>query len=642
MTKIKKILILIALVPIFYLLAGFFIAPMVLKNQLIKNLDEKLTLKSEIEKISFNPITFEITINNYKLIDKNNEESTIFFKKLSIDIAFFKSLYQYEINLENILLDELVLNIKEEKDGFNVKRILKENDKNENQTSLKWFISQLKLSNSNINITNTKLYTIHLKEINYSIENLSNYNTIAKNNLTFKINQSNISSNGNIKLNPFDLNGKLTIENLKIKDLSDFKTDLSSNFSINEEANINSNINYKIEDLKKIAVKIDSDNINFNSLSFNFIDTNSKIRVKSSNSNLTIKDFIFNNEEYKIGKIELNNPNIFIIMPKIASSNSKTNTQINKEKKGDELRTKFNISSIVVQNGTLNFEDKNLPIPFKTTISKLNGTITQIDDQKTNISNLKIDGTVDKYGVANITAIFNPNNIKFLTDINLKFKNITLKNFTPYSGKFLGRELKSGKLDLDLKYNIDKSNLAATNNITITKLELGKNIKSKDAVSLPLEVAISLLEDENGVINMEIPVYGNVDSPEFSINSIVWKAFTNLISKSITAPFTFLANALNFDENEITTIKFDLNEYKITPTQKENLDKIVQILKNKKNFTIEIFPSYKKDKENEKIAIIRATSIKEYLSKTKSIKKEQIIINSNTNSSNNLINIRIK
>jgi len=475
MTKTKKILIPIIFIPIVYLLFGFLIVPIILKNQLIKNLDEKLALKSEIQKVYFNPITFETTLYNYKLIDKNNEESIISLKEIYLDIAFFKSLFKYEINLENILLDELVLNIKEEKDGFNIEKIFKKDDKTQTQSSLKWFISQLKLSNSNINITNTKLYTIHLKEINYNIENLSNYGDNAKNNLTFKIKQSNISLNGNIKLKPFDINGKVAIENLKIKDLTDFKKDLL-NLSINEEANINSNINFKIEDLKNLNIKIDSNNTSINSLSFNFLNSNSKIRVRSLNTNVAIKNFTYDNQKYKI-------------------------------------------DTISVQNGTLYFEDKNLAIPFKTTISKLNGSISQIDNQNTTISNLKIDGVVDKYGVANITGTINPNNIKFLTDVNLKFKNITLKNFTPYSGKFLGRELKSGKLDLDLKYNIDKSNLSAINNITITKLELGKNIKSKDSISLPLEVAIALLEDQNGVINIEIPVSGNVDNPEFSISS---------------------------------------------------------------------------------------------------------------------------
>jgi hypothetical protein len=680
MRKLKIISYFVSIFIVIYLLFGFALLPIILKNQLIKNLDEKLTLKSQIEKIEFNPLTFEFTLNNYKLLNKNSENNTLSLKKLYVDMAFFKSLFNYELNIQNIIFDELVLNIKEEENGFDIENILKKDDKKENSNSIKFLLSQISLSNSSINITNIKNYTIYLKEINLDIRNLGNskQNISSTDNLTFKINDnSNIQISGSSKIEPFEIDGKIILKDLKIKDLTDFKKELL-NFSINQESNINSIINYSIENSKKLNLKLSSeefevsnlsikqnniftsfkkliinkfdfvlDNFSFNfdnaiikSLNFNFLENNLKINAK--NTNLQIKDFIFKKNTYRIGKIEITNPSIYVLIPKKSSLNKKENILINKQKTDEDQKIKFEITSVNLQNGTLNFEDKNLPISFKTIVSKLNGNISQINDQNSTTSNLKIDGIVDNYGIANITGIINPNNVKFLTDINLIFKNIALKNFTPYSGKFLGRELKSGKLDLDLKYNIDKSNLDAKNNITITKLELGKNIKSKDAVSLPLEIAISLLEDENNIINIDIPISGNVDEPQFSVGSIVWKAFSNLILKSVTAPFSLIAKAFNFDEKEISNIKFNLNEEKITPIQKESLDKIAQILNAKRSFIIEIYPSYKKEMEKEKIALERAFNIKNYLIKNKSVNKNQIILNDNIKNSNSSISINIK
>ncbi|WP_128997303.1 DUF748 domain-containing protein, partial [Aliarcobacter trophiarum] len=156
-------------------------------------------------------------------------------------------------------------------------------------------------------------------------------------------------------------------------------------------------------------------------------------------------------------------------------------------------------------------------------------------------------GEVDKYGYTKITGIVNVTDIKLLTDTNLLFKNIAIKNFTPYSGKFVGREIESGKLNLDLKYNITKSDLKASNSIIISDIKLGKTVKSDEATNLPLELAIALLEDTNGVIDLEIPVTGNVDDPKFSIGAIVWKAFTNLITKAISSPFQLLGSIFGFD-----------------------------------------------------------------------------------------------
>ena len=388
-----------------------------------------------------------------------------------------------------------------------------------------------------------------------------------------------------------------------------------------------------------------------------------------------------NKSGFKIEKTNLNNPNISVILGKNTNP-KKDDKEVTKKatnSKESSSKTKLNIGPVNINNASFTFEDKNLPLPFKTTVSKLNGKISEVKSNKSSRTNLKVDGVVDKYGVAKITGIVDPNNIKILTDINMKFKNIAMQNFTPYTGKFIGRELKSGKLDLDLKYNIDKSNLDAKNNIVITKLELGKQVESPEAVSLPLEIAISLLEDSKNVIDINLPVSGNVDDPQFSVGSIVWKAFVNLITKAVTAPFSLLGAVFNFSEDEIKSVNFDYLESDITPVQKETLDKIAQILTAKKDIAIKISASYDKNKElfalkeekylaknkddkklskeerdeliskekvdDKKLELIaknRVQNIKNYLVKEKSISNKQVILTEELEDSNSSINLKIE
>ena len=98
-----------------------------------------------------------------------------------------------------------------------------------------------------------------------------------------------------------------------------------------------------------------------------------------------------------------------------------------------------------------------------------------------------------------------------------------------------------------------------------------------------MNIAISLLKDSKGVIDINLPVSGNVDDPQFSIGSIVWNAFINLMTKAVTAPFSLLGALFNFSEDEIKNVKFNLTEDKVTPIQKETLDKKAQILTKKQN-----------------------------------------------------------
>lgn len=258
------------------------------------------------------------------------------------------------------------------------------------------------------------------------------------------------------------------------------------------------------------------------------------------------------------------------------------------------------------------------------------------------------------------------------------FSNIAVQNFTPYSGKFVGREIKSGKLDLDLKYNIEESNLEAKNNIVISKLELGEKVESPDAVSLPLDIAIALLKDSNGIIDINLPVSGNVDDPQFAIGSIIWKAFVNLMTKAVTAPFSLLGAMFNFNEDEIKSVKFDPLEDEVGPIQRETLDKIVQILKSRSEIAIELSPSYDEAKDGyaqqkqnylarkdddrnlkkeeiealilkekikipnlEKIAQNRIININNYLIKEKGINPKQIVMTNKIENNSSSINLNI-
>ena len=128
--------------------------------------------------------------------------------------------------------------------------------------------------------------------------------------------------------------------------------------------------------------------------------------------------------------------------------------------------------------------------------------------------------------------------------MSLLFRNLEMTRLTPYSGKFVGRRIDSGRLALDLTYSIDNGKLMGNNQIVIERIELGEKIDSPDAVSLPLNLAIAILEDANGVIDIGLPVTGDLADPKFSYGQLMWKAFTNLITRLASAPFRALGALL--------------------------------------------------------------------------------------------------
>ena len=499
--------------------------------------------------------------------------------------------------------------------------------------------SKIKITTNNIDLELSKLSIFD--EISFDLSNLK------LNKFGFEDKNSNISlssKNSNLKLNNFllDKEKNISINQIELYDTNVNFFDSNSSFDINTKK---TNLKISNFNLKKDVITIGQ--ILLKEPKIDILNMESKLKIEAKDINLDLNKLVSKENLFKIEKTNLNNPHLSIILPKSIQTKDEIEksdlTKQEADKKVENKKTKrVNLGPINIKNMTLDFEDKNLPIPFKTTISKLKGAVSAVKNRADSTSNLEINGVVDDYGVAKITGIVNPNDIRILTDINMKFQNISMKNFTPYTAKFVGRAIKDGKLELDLNYNISESNLKAKNSIIIKKLELGEKIESKDAVSLPLDLAITLLEDSSNTIDLNLPVSGNVDDPEFSIAAIVWKAFVNLITKAITAPFSLIGSLFNFSEDEINSVDFNLKESEITPIQKETLDKIALILNSKKEFAISFSPSFDEKNEKEKIANQRALNIQKYLIEEKSIDKKQVVLEKDIKKSSSNIDLNIK
>jgi hypothetical protein len=141
-----------------------------------------------------------------------------------------------------------------------------------------------------------------------------------------------------------------------------------------------------------------------------------------------------------------------------------------------------------------------------------------------------------------ITGEVNVLSAALYTDLSLSFRNMELSTFNPYSGKFAGYNITKGKLTTELHYKVDGRKLDAQHHITVDQLEFGDKTASKDAVSLPVKLAVALLKDRNGVIDLDIPVNGTLDDPKFRLGPIIWKVFLNILEKAVTAPFALLGS----------------------------------------------------------------------------------------------------
>ncbi|GAB7562756.1 DUF748 domain-containing protein [Methylobacillus methanolivorans] len=248
------------------------------------------------------------------------------------------------------------------------------------------------------------------------------------------------------------------------------------------------------------------------------------------------------------------------------------------------------IERIRIDNANLEFADLSLTPQFGTHINTLSGVINGMSTKPTTTAQVELDGKVDDYGSARIRGLVQPFQATEFTDLKLIFRNLEMNRLTPYSGKFAGRRIDSGKLSVDLEYKIKNRQLAGANKFIVNKLKLGEKVASEDAVNLPLDLAIALLEDSNGVIDLDLPVAGSLDDPEFSYGKIVWKAIVNVLGKLVTSPFRALGNLLGISSDKLEALVFDPGSAELAPPEQEKLKVISEALAKRPALVLQVAP----------------------------------------------------
>jgi hypothetical protein len=249
----------------------------------------------------------------------------------------------------------------------------------------------------------------------------------------------------------------------------------------------------------------------------------------------------------------------------------------------------YRVRRVLVSGGEVDFADLSLITPFGTRIHELKGVVAGVSSTRNARAQVKLDGRVDAYGTAKVDGELNSSDPKAFTNIGLAFRNVEMSRLSPYSGQFAGRKIDSGKLTVDLKYRVERSKLKGDNRLVVERMKLGDKVKSPEAVDLPLDLAVALLSDSNGVIDLGLPVSGDLDSPEFSYGALIWKALVNILTKVVTSPFRALGGLLpGGGEEGFDAIAFDAGRPELPAPEREKLAQLAGALQKRPQLKLKV------------------------------------------------------
>lgn len=270
------------------------------------------------------------------------------------------------------------------------------------------------------------------------------------------------------------------------------------------------------------------------------------------------------------------------------------------------------IGKIEMKDGQSDFADYSLILPFVVKMNSLNGEVDGFASNTDDDVKLKLLGKVHDLATVEIKGNYRLQSGD--SDITLDFSHMPLPLVTPYMAEFAGYKIEKGQMALNLAYNIKKGQLSAQNKVFIDQLVLGEKVENPKAVSLPLELGVALLKDADGKINLDFPITGSLEDPEFSVGSLVADVLVNVITKAVTSPFKALASLFD-DDNDYSTVNFAAGSGDLSPEQTAKLDQVAKALTSKPELILEIKGvAY----ENQDWPVMRFDALKDILKKMKS------------------------
>lgn len=600
------------------------------------------------------PFQFAMHLNNIALSREDEDESALSLVKLTVDDIMINTAEQ-KVAVGEITLDRLNVTMQREENGnIDLSRLFAalsdrvlvpipgrkplESEANEvvvdNKTAApadaiiatkeastgdsSWStqIKRIKLKAARLryeDITLAKASPMVIDPLDFSVENIDlSGATPLDLTLVAQVNQhGHIKTNGSLAWAPLAIDLNLDLEAVDLVSLQGWADNELNALLTNGDISFQGNIKAGGAPLK-LAVNGQGQLANFNV--FDQKNASNLLRWKT----LDINDINFVNEPLRvdISTIKLSdffaraiispegNLNLKQIVRRDETATPSESTETIPDSSETDKAMPVHIGKIVLQQGNIDFNDLFINPNYRANLTGLSG---QIGPLRANESGkIDIRGALDKIAPLEIQGNLDPFSTELRLDIVAKVKDINLPPFSPYSGKYIGYAIEKGKLSVDVNYHIENGKLTADNKVFLDQFTLGEQVESEDALSVPLKLAISLLKNRRGEIDIHLPIKGSLNDPQFSLGDVIFDAFINLITKAITAPFSLLAASLSGGE-ELSSIEFAPGYAKIEGEAEKILQTLSGALIDRPALELEIagYTDAAVDPEGLKLAILK-------------------------------------
>ncbi|HWU67403.1 MAG TPA: DUF748 domain-containing protein [Stenotrophobium sp.] len=248
---------------------------------------------------------------------------------------------------------------------------------------------------------------------------------------------------------------------------------------------------------------------------------------------------------------------------------------------------RIRLGPVTLTQGRVSYTDNYIKPNYSAHLTDLAGSIGRIASDQPAPAAVELNGQLDGDGTLALKGAVNPLAKPLYLDLKADARDIELTRLTPYAAKYAGYDIDKGKLTVNVSYHIENQQLQAQNHVYLDQLTFGKRVDSPEATKLPVLLAVALLKDRNGVIDVNLPVSGSLSDPQFSIGGVILRVLGNLLAKAVTSPFALLGSAFGGGE-ELSYVEFAPGSAQLSAADSDKLDKLVKALKDRPALKLDI------------------------------------------------------
>jgi hypothetical protein len=255
---------------------------------------------------------------------------------------------------------------------------------------------------------------------------------------------------------------------------------------------------------------------------------------------------------------------------------------------GQPINADIALGRITLQGGKIDYSDFFIQPNYTANLTDITGKVGAFGTRSTSPADVEVHGQVNGSAPIEISGSVNPLAPTAYIDIKAKADGIELTGLTAYSTRYTGYPIIKGTLTVNVHYLLDQGNLTADNHIFIDQLTFGDRVANSTATNLPIRLAVSLLKNSKGEIDVDVPVSGSLKDPQFSIGSVILHAFMNLIVKAATSPFSLLSSAFGGGKQDLSYVEFAPGSAELSADSKSRLDTLIQALQERSGLKVNI------------------------------------------------------